>query len=89
EKWVRSGDRPFTKAKRSNCVVPDQSELHTYASLEKMLHKAIHVVRQLKKKENNNTSSAPKQQNLRTNLFEERGNDVPWIVDPGQDGAQL
>ncbi|WZY86928.1 hypothetical protein YC2023_033312 [Brassica napus] len=26
---------------------------------------------------------------LRTNLFEERGNDVPWIVDLSQDGAQL
>ncbi|KAG5375452.1 hypothetical protein IGI04_040048 [Brassica rapa subsp. trilocularis] len=215
EKWVRSRDRPFTKAKRSNCDVPDQNELQTYASLEKMLHKAIHVVRQLKKKGNNNSSSAPKQQSnsssisnsdlktnvlssdkskavkttskalstrcfkchkvghyankcqkqktlvtlekvetepekedvlpifddyahepkegsggeqncghregscsihnpdqtqgeqrsdygsfaynpfpfnvtdLRTNLFEERGNDVPWIVDPGQDGARL
>ncbi|KAG5414618.1 hypothetical protein IGI04_002185 [Brassica rapa subsp. trilocularis] len=64
EKRVRSGDRPFTKAKRSNRDVPDQNELQTYASLEKMLHKAIHVVRQLKKKGNNNTSSAPKQQNL-------------------------
>uniref|UniRef100_M4FIM2 Uncharacterized protein n=1 Tax=Brassica campestris TaxID=3711 RepID=M4FIM2_BRACM len=62
EKWVRSRDRPFTKAKRSNCDVPDQNELQTYASLEKMLHKAIHVVRQLKKKGNTNTSSAPKQQ---------------------------
>ncbi|WZZ00182.1 hypothetical protein YC2023_072510 [Brassica napus] len=62
EKWVRSRDRPFTKAKRSNCDVPDQNELQTYASLEKMLHKAIHVVRQLKKKGNRNTSSAPKQQ---------------------------
>ncbi|WZY70715.1 hypothetical protein YC2023_002955 [Brassica napus] len=62
EKWVRSRDRPFTKAKRSNCDVPEQNELQTYASLEKMLHKAIHVVRQLKRKENNNTSSAPKQQ---------------------------
>ncbi|KAG5415118.1 hypothetical protein IGI04_002685, partial [Brassica rapa subsp. trilocularis] len=62
EKWVRSRDRPFTKAKRSNCDVPDQNELQTYASLEKMLHKAIHVVRQLKKKGNSNTSSAPKQQ---------------------------
>ncbi|WZZ20612.1 hypothetical protein YC2023_121999 [Brassica napus] len=62
EKLVRSRDRPFTKAKRSNCDVPDQNKLQTYASLEKMLHKAIHVVRQLKKKGNNNTSSAPKQQ---------------------------
>jgi len=62
EKWIRSGDCPFTKAKRSNRDVSDQNELQTYASLEKMLHKAIHVVRQLKKKENNNTSSAPKQQ---------------------------
>ncbi|KAF2595924.1 hypothetical protein F2Q68_00008217 [Brassica cretica] len=43
EKWVRSGDRPFTKAKRSNRDVPDQNELQTYASWEKMLHKAIYV----------------------------------------------
>ena len=62
EKWIRSGDCPFTKAKRSNRDVSDQNELQTYASLEKMLHKAIHVVRQLKKKGNTNTSSAPKQQ---------------------------
>ena len=62
EKRVRNGDRPFTKAKRSNCDVLDRNELQTYASLEKMLHKAIHVVRQLKKKGNTNTSSAPKQQ---------------------------
>nr|VDC90030.1 unnamed protein product [Brassica rapa] len=27
EKWVRSGDRPFSKAKRSNCDVFDQNEL--------------------------------------------------------------
>ncbi|WZZ58714.1 hypothetical protein YC2023_058821 [Brassica napus] len=63
EKRVRNGDRPFTKAKRSNCDVLDRNELQTYASLEKMLHKAIHVVQQLKKKGNTNTSSAPKQQN--------------------------
>ncbi|WZZ26467.1 hypothetical protein YC2023_009868 [Brassica napus] len=78
EKLVRSGDRPFTKAKRSNRDVSDQNELQTYASLEKMLHKAIHVVRQLKKKRNTNTSSAPKQQinssspsnsNLKTNVL--------------------
>ncbi|KAF3590596.1 hypothetical protein DY000_02025569 [Brassica cretica] len=62
EKWVRSGDRPFTKAKRSNRDVPYQNELKTYASWEKMLHKAIHAVQQLKKKRNTNTSSAPKQQ---------------------------
>ncbi|KAF3523960.1 hypothetical protein F2Q69_00050805 [Brassica cretica] len=62
EKRVINGDRPFTKAKRSNCDVLDRNELQTYASLEKMLHKAIHVVRQLKKKGNTNTSSAPKQQ---------------------------
>ncbi|XP_048622008.1 uncharacterized protein LOC125591590 [Brassica napus] len=62
EKWVRSGDRLFTKTKRSNCVVLDQNELQTYASLEKMLHKAIHAIRQLKRKGNTNTSSAPKQQ---------------------------
>jgi len=62
EKWVRSGDRPFTKAKRSNRDVFDQNELQTYVSLEKMLHKAIHAIRQLKKKGNTNTSPAPKQQ---------------------------
>ena len=62
EKRVRNGDRPFTKAKRSNCDVLDRNELQTYASLKKMLHKAIHVVQQLKKKGNTNTSSAPKQQ---------------------------
>ena len=62
EKLVRSGDRPFTKAKRSNRDVFDQNELQTYVSLEKMLHKAIHAIRQLKKKGNTNTSPAPKQQ---------------------------
>nr|VDD22400.1 unnamed protein product [Brassica oleracea] len=62
EKWVRSGDRPFTKAKRSNRVVLDQNELQTYASLEKMLHKTIHAIRQLKRKGNTNTSSALKHQ---------------------------
>uniref|UniRef100_A0A0D3BUA7 Uncharacterized protein n=1 Tax=Brassica oleracea var. oleracea TaxID=109376 RepID=A0A0D3BUA7_BRAOL len=81
EKRIRSGDCPFTKAKRSNRDVSDQNELQTYASLEKMLHKVIHVVRQLKKKGNTNTSSAPKQQNLRTNLFEEEENDVPQSKD--------
>ena len=55
EKRARNGDRPFTKAKRSNCDVLDRNELQTYASLEKMLHKAIHVVRQLKKKGNTPT----------------------------------
>ncbi|KAF2596905.1 hypothetical protein F2Q68_00011515 [Brassica cretica] len=65
EKWVRSGDRPFTKAKRSNCDVFDQNELQTYVSLEKMLHNAIHDIRQLKKKGNTNTSPAPKQHNLK------------------------
>ncbi|KAF3581228.1 hypothetical protein DY000_02030509 [Brassica cretica] len=64
EKWVRSGDRPFTKAKRSNRVVLDQNELQTYASLEKMLHKAIHAIRQLKRKGNTNTSSATKHQSV-------------------------
>uniref|UniRef100_A0A0D2ZVD0 CCHC-type domain-containing protein n=4 Tax=Brassica TaxID=3705 RepID=A0A0D2ZVD0_BRAOL len=68
EKWIRNGDRPFTKAKRSNRDVSDQNELYTYASLEKMLHKAIHVVRQLKKKGNTNTSSAPKQQSHSSSL---------------------
>uniref|UniRef100_A0A0D2ZYF9 CCHC-type domain-containing protein n=1 Tax=Brassica oleracea var. oleracea TaxID=109376 RepID=A0A0D2ZYF9_BRAOL len=61
-KWIRSGDCPFTKAKRSNRDVSNQNELQTYVSLKKMLHKAIHVIRQLKKKGNTNTSSAPKQQ---------------------------
>ncbi|KAF2609959.1 hypothetical protein F2Q70_00008844 [Brassica cretica] len=62
EKWVKSGDRPFTKAKRSNRDVFDQNELQTYVSLEKMLYKAIHAIRQLKKKGNTNTSPSPKQQ---------------------------
>ncbi|KAF2549073.1 hypothetical protein F2Q70_00020312 [Brassica cretica] len=62
EKWLRSGDRPFTKTKRSSRDVIDQNEIQTYASLEKMLHKAIHAFRQLKKKGNIYTSSAPKQQ---------------------------
>ena len=48
EKWVKSGDRPFTKAKRSNRDVFDQNELQSYASLEKMLHKEIHAIRKLK-----------------------------------------
>ncbi|XP_048605625.1 uncharacterized protein LOC125583105 [Brassica napus] len=39
ERRVRSGDRPFSKAKRSNCDIFDQNELQTYVSLEKMLHK--------------------------------------------------
>ena len=26
---------------------------------------------------------------LRTNPFQEGGNNAPWIVDPSQDGAQL
>uniref|UniRef100_A0A0D3CRU5 Uncharacterized protein n=1 Tax=Brassica oleracea var. oleracea TaxID=109376 RepID=A0A0D3CRU5_BRAOL len=30
ERWVRSGDRPFTKAKRSNLDVFDQNELQIY-----------------------------------------------------------
>uniref|UniRef100_A0A0D3D351 CCHC-type domain-containing protein n=1 Tax=Brassica oleracea var. oleracea TaxID=109376 RepID=A0A0D3D351_BRAOL len=62
EKWVVSGDRPFTKAKRSNPDVFDQNELQTYVSLEKMLHKEIHAIRQLKKKGNINTSPSPKHQ---------------------------
>ncbi|CAN6847798.1 unnamed protein product [Brassica oleracea] len=65
---MRSGDCPFTKAKRSNRDVPDQNELQTYASLEKMLHKAIHVVRQLKMKGNTNTFSALKQQSNSSSL---------------------
>uniref|UniRef100_A0A0D3CF63 CCHC-type domain-containing protein n=1 Tax=Brassica oleracea var. oleracea TaxID=109376 RepID=A0A0D3CF63_BRAOL len=69
EKWVRSGDRPFTKAKRSNRVVLDQNELQTYASLEKMLHKAIYAIRQLKKKGNTNTSPSPKKQTHSTRCF--------------------
>ncbi|KAG5410622.1 hypothetical protein IGI04_006941 [Brassica rapa subsp. trilocularis] len=75
KKRVRNGDRPFTKVKRSNCDVLDRK---TYASLEKMLHKVIFAIQQLKKKGNTNTSSAPKQQckfsslsnsNLKTNVF--------------------
>ncbi|XP_048612961.1 uncharacterized protein LOC106397376 isoform X2 [Brassica napus] len=78
EKRVRNGDRPFTKAKRSNCDVLDRNKLQTYVSLEKMLHKAIFAIQQLKKKGNPNTSSAPKQQckfsslsnsYLKTNVF--------------------
>nr|VDD26192.1 unnamed protein product [Brassica oleracea] len=65
EKRVRNGDRPFTKAKRSNCDMLDRNEPQTYASLEKMLHKTIFAIQQLKKKGNTNTSSAPKQHNLK------------------------
>ena len=56
EKRARNGDRPFTKAKRSNCDMLDRNELQTYASLEKVLHKAIFAIQQLKKKGNANTS---------------------------------
>jgi len=78
EKRVRNGDHPFTKAMRSNCDMLDRNELQTYASLEKMLHKAIFAIQQLKKKGNTNTSPAPKQQcnfsslsnsNLKTNVL--------------------
>nr|VDD49704.1 unnamed protein product [Brassica oleracea] len=62
EKRVRNGDRPFTKVKRSNRDMLDQNKLQTYASLEKMLHKAIFGIQQLKKKGNTNTSSPLKQQ---------------------------
>uniref|UniRef100_A0A0D2ZPG4 Uncharacterized protein n=1 Tax=Brassica oleracea var. oleracea TaxID=109376 RepID=A0A0D2ZPG4_BRAOL len=65
EKRVRNGDRPFTKAKRSNCDMLDRNELQTYASLEKVLHKAIFAIQQLKKKGNANTSSALKHHNLK------------------------
>ena len=77
ENRVRNGDRPITKAKRSNNTL-GRNELQTYASLEKMLHKAIFAIQQLKKKENTNTSSAPKQHcnfsslsnsYLKTNVF--------------------
>ncbi|KAF2543271.1 hypothetical protein F2Q68_00030175 [Brassica cretica] len=44
EKWVRSGDYPFTKTKRSSRDVTEQNEIQTYASLEKMLHKEIHAL---------------------------------------------
>nr|VDD26061.1 unnamed protein product [Brassica oleracea] len=81
EKWVRSGDRPFTKAKRSNCDVFDHNELQTYVSLGKMLHKAIHDIRQLKKKGNTNTSPAPKQRNLkRGNLSSLSNSDLKTYV---------
>uniref|UniRef100_A0A0D3CDY1 Uncharacterized protein n=1 Tax=Brassica oleracea var. oleracea TaxID=109376 RepID=A0A0D3CDY1_BRAOL len=66
EKRVRNGDRPFTKAKRSNCDVLDWNELQTYTNLEKMLHKTIFAIQQLKKKGNTNTSSAPNQQCVKT-----------------------
>ncbi|KAF2590172.1 hypothetical protein F2Q70_00038687 [Brassica cretica] len=78
EKRVINGDRPFTKAKRSNCDMLDWNELQTYASLEKMLHKTNFAIQQLKKKGNTNTSFAPKQQcnfsslsnsNLKTNVL--------------------
>ena len=69
EKWVRSGDCPFTKTKRSNRDVFDQNELQTYVRLEQMLHKAIHAIRQLKKKGNTNTSLAPKQQSNSSSLL--------------------
>uniref|UniRef100_M4E2X0 Uncharacterized protein n=1 Tax=Brassica campestris TaxID=3711 RepID=M4E2X0_BRACM len=62
EKMVRNGDCLFSKTKRSNCDVLDRNELQTYASLEKMLHKAIFAIQKLKKKGNTDTSSAPKQQ---------------------------
>lgn len=77
EKRVRNGDRPFTKAKRSSCDMLDQKELQTYASLEKMLHKAIHAVRQLKKKGNTNTSPAPK---LQSNLSSLSNSDLKTNV---------
>ncbi|KAF3563615.1 hypothetical protein DY000_02016635 [Brassica cretica] len=63
---------------RSNCDMLDQNEFQTYASLEKMLHKTIFAIQQLKKKGNTSTSSAPKQQcnfsslsnsNLKTNVL--------------------
>ncbi|KAF3576361.1 hypothetical protein DY000_02032382 [Brassica cretica] len=62
EKRVINGDRPFTKVKKSNRDMLDQNELQTYASLEKILHKAIFDIQQLKNKENTNTSYAQKQQ---------------------------
>uniref|UniRef100_M4DCE1 Uncharacterized protein n=1 Tax=Brassica campestris TaxID=3711 RepID=M4DCE1_BRACM len=67
EAWVRSGDRPFTKAKRNNRVVFDKNELQTYVILEKMLHKAIHAIRQLKKKRNTNSSPAPNSKSIGAN----------------------
>ncbi|KAF3553687.1 hypothetical protein F2Q69_00012282 [Brassica cretica] len=81
EKRVRNGDRPFTIAKRSNCDMLDQNELQTYASLEKMLHKAIFAIQQLKKKRNANTSSAPKYHNLkRGNLSSNSNSDLKTNV---------
>uniref|UniRef100_A0A0D2ZPL8 CCHC-type domain-containing protein n=1 Tax=Brassica oleracea var. oleracea TaxID=109376 RepID=A0A0D2ZPL8_BRAOL len=74
EKRVINGDRPFTKAKRSNCDMFDQNELLTYASLEKMLHKAIFAIQQLKKKGHTNTSSAPKQHELKRCNFSSLSN---------------
>ncbi|WZZ81492.1 hypothetical protein YC2023_102064 [Brassica napus] len=74
EKRVGNGDRPFTKTKRSNRDMLDQNEIQTYASLEKMLHKAIFAIQQLKKKGNTNTSSAPKQQDLKRCNFSSLSN---------------
>ncbi|KAF3612164.1 hypothetical protein DY000_02046636 [Brassica cretica] len=133
EKRVRNGDCPFTKAKSSNCDMLDRNKLQTYASLEKMLHKTIFAIQQLKKKGSTNTSSAPKHQykeqnhghqanqegpssiqrpnqtqgeqcydydsfaynpfsfnvtDLRTNLFEEGGNEVPQPMDQYMEPAQ-
>ncbi|KAF3562642.1 hypothetical protein DY000_02018032 [Brassica cretica] len=90
EKWVRSGDRPFTKAKRSNRVVLDQNEFQTYASLEKMLHKAIHAIRQLKRKGNTNTSSAPKQQSeVRLPSRTAQDDRAVYRLDPLTSGVKL
>ncbi|KAF2535736.1 hypothetical protein F2Q68_00020718 [Brassica cretica] len=83
EKRVRNGDRPFTKAKRSNCDMLDQNELQTYASLEKMLHKTIFPIQQLKKKGNTNTSSAPKQHNLKRDCR------AVYRIDPRTSGMEL
>ncbi|KAF3505334.1 hypothetical protein F2Q69_00042403 [Brassica cretica] len=83
EKRVRNGDRPFTKAKRSNCDMLDRNEPQTYASLEKMLHKTIFAIQQLKKKGNTNTYSAPKQHNLKRELvFPDHPDILRTIVEP-------
>nr|VDC94892.1 unnamed protein product [Brassica oleracea] len=51
EKRIRNGDRPFTKAKRSNCDVLDRNELQTYASLEKCCIRRFMLSDNLKRRE--------------------------------------
>uniref|UniRef100_A0A0D3E5J4 CCHC-type domain-containing protein n=1 Tax=Brassica oleracea var. oleracea TaxID=109376 RepID=A0A0D3E5J4_BRAOL len=130
EKWVRSGDHPFTKAKRSNRVVKavkPTSKSHstrcfkcprishyankcqkqrplvtlenenvetepekedplpifddfTYEPMEGLDEEQIHG-HQGNQEESSSIQKTDRIQDLRTNLFEEGGNDVPWFVD--------